>query len=73
MAAAGVMLSSEERRGAIHRRASELAAEVGGSIPDDKELLIEVADLVEHPLPLRGTFDRAYLRLPTQVLLAVMK
>jgi len=71
--AAGVVLSSEERRAAIRQRAGELAAEVGGSIPDDEGLLIEVADLVEHPLPLRGAFDRAYLRLPGQVLLAVMK
>ncbi|MGI6379894.1 MAG: glycine--tRNA ligase subunit beta [Anaerolineae bacterium] len=73
MIAAGVTLSSGERREAIRRRAAQLAAEVGGTIPEDEELLSEVADLVEHPLPLLGGFDRAYLRLPDQVLLAVMK
>lgn len=73
MAEAGVVLASEERQAAIQRRADELAAEVGGSIPEDAALLAEVADLVEHPLPIRGEFDRAYLRLPPQVLLAVMK
>ncbi|MGC9359989.1 MAG: glycine--tRNA ligase subunit beta, partial [Anaerolineae bacterium] len=73
MAKAGVMLTTEARQREIRRRAGALAEKVGGYVPDDPELLHEVADLVEQPLPIRGAFDRAYLRLPTDVLLAVMK
>jgi len=73
MAEAGVVLATEARQEDIRDRADTLAAEVGGSIPADSDLLHEVADLVEQPLPLRGEFDEAYLRLPTEVLLAVMK
>jgi glycyl-tRNA synthetase len=73
MAAAGVILTTEARQEAIRRRSDALAAQVGGSIADDADLLQEVADLVEQPLAILGAFDPAYLRLPTDVLLAVMK
>jgi len=73
MAEAGVMLKTEARQEAIRRAANALAAEGGGYIPETPDLLQEVADLVEQPLPILGAFDRAYLRLPADVLLAVMK
>jgi ferredoxin len=44
---------------------------VDGVVPDDADLLREVANLVEYPLAIRGAFDPAYLRLPDEVLLAV--
>jgi glycyl-tRNA synthetase len=73
IARAGVTLDGDERRAAIRREAQRLAAEVGGEIADDAELLDEVANLVEHPLMIRGAFSEEYLRLPDMVLLAVMR
>jgi len=70
---AGIMLGVEERENLTLEGARSLAAEVGGSIPEDRELLREVANLVEYPLPIRGSFEEEYLRLPDIVLLAVMK
>ena len=50
-----------------------LAADVEGEVPDDPELVREVANLVEQPLAILGAFDEAYLDLPAQVLITVMK
>ena len=50
-----------------------LAAEVGGQLVEDAALLREVANLVEEPLAILGSFDPEYLRLPESVLLAVMR
>ncbi len=50
-----------------------MAAEVGGSVPDDPGLLDEVTDLVEQPTAVRGSFSDDYLRLPKEVLITVMK
>ena len=50
-----------------------LAAEVGGRVPADAALLDEVTNLVEVPTALRGAFDADFLRLPREVLVAVMR
>jgi glycyl-tRNA synthetase len=71
--AAGVVLDRTQRRQQIHAGIQSLAASVGGRVPEDEELLAEVADLVEQPLPLLGRFDAAYLEVPTPVLMTVMK
>jgi len=39
----------------------------------DKELLDEVANLLEYPHVIMGTFDEAFLSLPKEVLVTVMK
>ncbi|GJP65606.1 hypothetical protein CLOP_g22478 [Closterium sp. NIES-67] len=72
---AGITLSIEERKEAIWVASSELAASVGGRIPDDARgaLLAEVANLVESPVPLLGSFDPSFLDLPPEVLVMVMK
>jgi glycyl-tRNA synthetase len=62
-----------ERRAIIAEQAKALAQSVGGRIPDDPALLDEVADLVEQPTSLLGHFEEAYLKLPADVLVAVMK
>ena len=36
-------------------------------------LLNEIANLIERPTPMRGTFDERYLKLPSEVLVAVMR
>jgi glycyl-tRNA synthetase len=70
---ADILLEQERREQRIWNIGSKLAAEVGGTIPDDPELLNEVANLVERPTPLRGRFDKRFLRLPAAVLVAVMR
>jgi glycyl-tRNA synthetase len=73
IAEAGIVLSTSARQASILQQARALAAEVEGEVPDDAALLREVANLVEYPLAIRGTFDAQYLRLPDEVLLAVMR
>ncbi|MFW6135228.1 MAG: glycine--tRNA ligase subunit beta [Chloroflexota bacterium] len=69
----GIMADPDERRAFIAERARELADSVGGHIPEDRELLIEVTHLVEQPNPFLGSFEPQYLSLPMEVLVAVMK
>ncbi len=70
---AGIMLDPEARRGAIRQQIEKLAAGVGGAIPEAGDLLSEVANLVEQPTALVGAFDPAFLTLPREVLVAVMR
>lgn len=62
----GIVLSVEEREAAIWAAAEEAARKVGGSIPSNarSDLLHEVAQLVEAPTPLLGSFDPSFLSLP---------
>ena len=69
----GIVISKEKRRELITAVSSKLAAEMGGTIPDDPGLLDEVTNLVEKPTPLRGRFSKRYLALPAEVLVAVMR
>jgi glycyl-tRNA synthetase len=69
----GILLDMEERRENIQSQVEALASEVGGVIPEDPLLLSEVANLVEAPLALRGSFDASHLELPREVLISVMK
>jgi glycyl-tRNA synthetase beta chain len=69
----GVLLGSEARRAAIRERGAALAAGVGGTLEINGELLDEVADLVEWPVPFLGRFDTAFLSLPEPVLKTAME
>ncbi|HFC09844.1 MAG TPA: glycine--tRNA ligase subunit beta [Chloroflexi bacterium] len=71
--AQGIVLDPAERRERILAQVKALAAEVGGTVPDDEALINEVTHLVEAPTALRGTFEEEYLELPREVLIAVMK
>jgi glycyl-tRNA synthetase len=68
-----IVVDRDERRAFIAARVAELARSVGGQVPDDPALLDEVANLVEQPTPLLGQFEKRYLRLPADVLVAVMR
>lgn len=61
-----------KRRNDILKQARKLAASVGGTIADEG-VLAEVTNLVERPTALLGLFDEAYLALPRDVLVSVMK
>jgi len=70
----GIVLDPDERKKMIRRQADALAAEVGGRISLDKDLLDEVTGLVEKPTVFMGAYDDAYLdSLPSEVLTSVMK
>ncbi len=73
MAEHHVLVDRDARQAAIAAQVAALAAEVGGTVPDDPALLEEVTDLVEQPTALRGDFAADYLRLPKEVLITVMK
>lgn len=70
-----IQLDFAARRKAIWEGASAAAAEVGGVIPESAsgDLLDEVANLVESPTVIRGSFDSAFLDLPDDVLVMVMR
>ncbi|MEW6307558.1 MAG: glycine--tRNA ligase subunit beta [Bacillota bacterium] len=70
---AWVMADQDARRRAIQAQVAALAAEVGGVVPADPELLEEVTQLVEYPTALRGKFDARFLKLPADVLITTMK
>ena len=73
MEEAGIVLDVHEREARILDKARVLAAGAGGEVIEEADLLREVANLVECPLPILGSFEREYLRLPEVVLLAVMQ
>ncbi|KAI0566259.1 Glycine--tRNA ligase [Gracilaria domingensis] len=70
-----VELAGENRASRIRKEASHLASKVGGSVPKkymEGDLLGEIKDLVENPIPLLGYFDSRFLSLPEEVLISVM-
>lgn len=68
-----IVISVEARQAHITAAAAELVAKHGGVWRDDSALLHEVSNLVEQPTPLCGRFEERFLRLPADVLVAVMK
>ena len=70
----GILLDPEERKAEIQKQAEVLAADIGGQIPGDLDLLNEVTNMVEKPTAFQGVYDNAYLEvLPPEVLISVMK
>ncbi|KAG0569002.1 hypothetical protein KC19_6G058400 [Ceratodon purpureus] len=72
---AGLVISMKERKESIWAQSSKLASSINGQIPDESKggLLEEVANLVESPAPLLGSFDESFLKLPSDVLVTVMR
>jgi glycyl-tRNA synthetase beta chain len=68
-----VILDMAERREIIRKGAEQAAAEVGGRVLEDDELLDEVTQLVEFPQPILGQFEDKYLELPPELLITVIK
>jgi len=67
-----VIADFERRREIIHSGINAEAKRVGGSIVDAETLLDEVAALVEWPVPITGTFDKMYLKLPREVVISTL-
>ena len=69
----GILLDVDERKALIETAGRELAASVKGRLIMPPELLGEVANLVENPMPFLGSFGQEFLSLPRDVLISVMK
>ena len=69
----GIVVEPSRRREMIIEGGNALAASAGGSVVWKESLLDEVQGLVEHPVPLLGDFDPAYLEVPPEVLLTSME
>jgi glycyl-tRNA synthetase beta chain len=64
---------SEARRATILESARRLAAQVGGGIEADADLAAVLADLVEWPGLVRGSFDMEFLELPEEITTTAMR
>jgi glycyl-tRNA synthetase len=73
LASQGILLDKSQRQERVRRLVSGNAAAVHGVVEDDPALASEVANLVEVPNPLTGSFDKSNLSLPREVLTSVMK
>ena len=68
-----VIADRSKRQALIHEKAQALATAEGLVLMDDAGLLSEVAGLVEWPVPLMGRIDDAFMDVPEEVLVSVMR
>ncbi len=68
-----VVLDPEARAAAIWQEATNLAFASGLEVVEDAGLLVEVAGLVEWPVPLMGEIGEDFLGLPPEVLQSSMR
>ncbi len=68
-----VLVDPDVRRKMLVEASSQLSREAGGRLLDDPGLVEEVTHLTEMPVPLLGRFDRKFLQLPREVLVAAMR
>jgi len=73
LAAAGILLASDERRRVICEQATALASTLHGEAELASGLLDEVTNLVEEPHSILGHYDPDYLNLPGEILVTVMR
>jgi glycyl-tRNA synthetase beta chain len=70
---AKVVLDPERRKEIILADAKNLAFAQGYELLEDAGLLAEVAGLVEWPVVLMGSFDRAFLAMPPEIVRATIR
>lgn len=68
-----VIADPKERELLIRDGAKELESKEGFQIEIDEDLLAQVRNLVEYPTVFSGSYDKEYLKLPTEVLITSMK
>lgn len=68
-----VMVDMAERRAVIEQQVKAEAEKVGGVAVIDADLLDEVTALVEWPVALTGNFEKRFLDVPAEALIASMK
>jgi glycyl-tRNA synthetase beta chain len=73
MERAFVVIDPEERERVVREVIQQAAEKVGGTPADDSGLVSIVANLVEYPSAVCGSFDRSFLDLPDVVLITAMR
>lgn len=68
-----VIVDFYERRKRIEKEVREVASGLGAEIIEDPELLDTVTNMVEMPVPVSGSFDRKFLKLPPEILISAMR
>lgn len=69
----GVIVRPEQRRAKIEKELAALTAKSGLKLHSDAELLAMVTYLNEFPTVIQGQFDPAFLDLPDEILITVMR
>ena len=69
----GIILDKSRRLELIEREVEALASSMDGHSLPDQDLYSEVANLVEAPTCLLGSYEATFLNLPREVLISVMK
>lgn len=67
-----VIADFERRRKMVQAGVDAAAASIGGHVVDGESLYDEVAALVEWPVPVTGSFDDKYLKLPREVVITTL-
>ena len=70
---ARIILDRDEREEKVRRDAKKAAEDSGGLLVEDAELCSMVANLVESPVAMAGSFERKFLELPREVIVTALK
>ena len=73
MKKANVIVKQIERKALVLEFLEKKASEVDGIIKPDAELLDEIANILEWPVPVLCSFSEDYLKIPDDVTVTVMK
>jgi len=68
-----VIVDMDARRSLITEAARQAAAKLGAEAVLDEGVVSEVTALVEWPVPVPGSFDKKFLRLPREVLISTLQ
>lgn len=68
-----VVIDPLVRKQRIEKQTQDLAKTKNGTVLADPGLVDEVANLVEYPVAVMGTFNKEYLRVPKEVLITAMR
>lgn len=68
-----VILNETERMSIIEKGIERIEKDINGKAIRDEMLINEILYITEFPYPLRGSFDKAFLKIPKEVLVNVMK
>ncbi|HUH02517.1 MAG TPA: glycine--tRNA ligase subunit beta [Kofleriaceae bacterium] len=68
-----VVVEPETRRETIRAELGRIERETGATVRPDDALVAEVANLVEYPVAVCGSFDAAYLEVPAEVIVSAMR
>ena len=73
LASSHVVPDRADRRRRVVEQVTGLAAEAGGVVEEDADLVEIVADLTEFPVAVRASFDASFLELPPEVIVSVLR